>query len=40
MVQLVQFDKAQQVFDFMLDQTTEQREKANICHMLEMVKGN
>jgi tetratricopeptide (TPR) repeat protein len=38
LVKLAQFDKAQQVFDIMLDQTTEQKEKANIYYMLGMIK--
>ncbi len=38
LLKLGQFDKAGQVFDIMLDQTTEQGEKANIYHMLGMVK--
>jgi tetratricopeptide (TPR) repeat protein len=40
LVKLGQFDKAQQVFDMMLDETTEQGEKANIYHTLGMVKNS
>jgi tetratricopeptide (TPR) repeat protein len=40
LVKLGQFDKAQQVFDIMLDETTEQGEKADIYHMLGMVKNS
>jgi tetratricopeptide (TPR) repeat protein len=40
LVKLGQFDKAQQVFDIMLDQTSEQCAKANIYHMIGIVKTN
>ncbi|CAF1480451.1 unnamed protein product [Adineta steineri] len=35
-----QFNKAQQIFEIMLDQTTNDRDKANIYHMLGLVKDN
>jgi tetratricopeptide (TPR) repeat protein len=40
LVKLGQFDKAQQMFDVMLDQTTDQCEKSNIYHTLGMVKSS
>jgi tetratricopeptide (TPR) repeat protein len=40
LVKLDQFDKAQQVFDIMFNQTTEQREKANIYNTLGFIKSN
>ncbi|CAF1240770.1 unnamed protein product [Rotaria sp. Silwood1] len=40
LIKLDQFDKAQQVYEVMLDQTADDHEKANIYHMLGVVKDN
>jgi len=40
LITLGQFDKAKQVFDIMLHQTTDQREKANIYSMLGAIKNS
>jgi tetratricopeptide (TPR) repeat protein len=40
LVKLGQIDKAQQVFDIILEQTTDQGEKANVYNMLGMIKDN
>jgi tetratricopeptide (TPR) repeat protein len=40
LIRLGHFDKAEQVFGIMLGQTTEQGEKANIYHMLGLIKNN
>ena len=39
LIKLGQFDKAEQVCDILLDQTTDEREKGNIYHMLGMIKN-
>jgi tetratricopeptide (TPR) repeat protein len=38
LIKLAEFDQAQQVFEIMLDQTSDEHEKANIYHMLGIVK--
>ncbi|CAF4185219.1 unnamed protein product, partial [Adineta steineri] len=40
LIKLGQFDKAQQVFEIILNQSNDQGEKANIYHMLGIVKNN
>ena len=38
LIKLGQFDKAEQVCDILLDQTTDEREKGSIYHMFGMIK--
>jgi tetratricopeptide (TPR) repeat protein len=40
MITLAQFNKAEEVFEVMLDQTCDESEKANIYHMLGIIKYN
>jgi len=40
MITLAQFNKAQQVFEIMLEQASDEDEKANLYHMLGIVKYN
>ncbi|CAF4212379.1 unnamed protein product, partial [Adineta steineri] len=40
LIKLGQFDKAQQVFEIIFNQSNDQGEKANIYHMLAIIKNN
>ncbi|CAF1288644.1 unnamed protein product [Adineta steineri] len=40
LIKLDQFDKAQQVFEIILNQSNDQGEKGNIYHMLGIIKNN